>query len=48
MAITFILGVQFLSLEVSEFSHMLSIARGRPAAGFLSGFFALVGTHDCM
>src|ERR1700678_1026224 len=45
MAITFILGVTFLSLEVSEFSHMLSIGAGPTRSAFLSAFFTLVGTH---
>jgi cytochrome o ubiquinol oxidase subunit 3 len=34
-----------VSLEVSEFSHMLSIGAGPSRSAFLSGFFALVGTH---
>src|ERR1700735_833862 len=45
MAITFILGATFLSLEVSEFSHMLSIGAGPSRSAFLSAFFTLVGTH---
>src|SRR6202142_1712117 len=45
MAITFILGASFLSLEVSEFSHMLAIGAGPSRSAFLSAFFTLVGTH---
>jgi cytochrome o ubiquinol oxidase subunit III len=45
MAITFILGVAFLSLEVSEFSRMLSVGAGPSRSAFLSAFFTLVGTH---
>ena len=45
MTITFILGVAFLSLEVSEFRHMLEIGAGPSRSAFLSAFFALVGTH---
>jgi cytochrome o ubiquinol oxidase subunit 3 len=45
MAITFILGVAFLSLEVSEFSHMLELGAGPSRSAFLSAFFTLVGTH---
>src|SRR5271167_4798407 len=45
MAITFILGATFLSLEVSEFSHMLKIGAGPSRSAFLSAFFTLVGTH---
>jgi cytochrome o ubiquinol oxidase subunit III len=45
MALTFILGVAFLTLEVSEFSHMLAIGAGPSRSAFLSAFFTLVGTH---
>src|ERR1700678_3547394 len=45
MAITFILGVAFLGLEVSEFSHMLSMGAGPSRSAFLSAFFTLGGTH---
>src|SRR3981189_3902554 len=45
MMVTFILGVTFLSLEVSEFSHMLGIGAGPSRSAFLSGFFTLVGNQ---
>src|SRR5579863_8352098 len=45
MTITFILGIAFLNLEVSEFSHMLAIGAGPSRSAFLSAFFTLVGTH---
>ena len=45
MALTFALGVTFLSLEVSEFGHMLASGAGPSRSAFLSSFFALVGTH---
>src|SRR6204780_4921055 len=45
MAVTFILGASFLSLEVREFSHMLAIGAGPSRSAFLSAFFTLVGTH---
>jgi len=45
MAVTFILGATFLSLEVSEFSHMIAIGAGPTRSAFLSAFFTLVGTH---
>jgi cytochrome o ubiquinol oxidase subunit III len=45
MAVTFILGVAFLSLEVSEFGHMLALGAGPSRSAFLSAFFTLVGTH---
>src|ERR1700727_2918775 len=44
MAVTFILGVAFLRLEVSEFSHMLAIRAGASRSAFLSAFSTLVGT----
>jgi len=45
MAITFILGASFLSLEVTEFRHMLAIGARPSRSAFLSAFFTLVGTH---
>jgi cytochrome o ubiquinol oxidase subunit 1 len=43
--ITGVLGVGFLVLEVSEFSHMLMEGAGPQRSAFLSAFFALVGLH---
>jgi cytochrome o ubiquinol oxidase subunit 3 len=45
MAATFLLGAVFLKLEVSEFSAMIGSGNGPSRSAFLSGFFALVGTH---
>jgi cytochrome o ubiquinol oxidase subunit 3 len=45
MIATFVLGAMFLSMEVVEFSHMLSAGAGPSRSAFLSAFFALVGTH---
>ena len=45
MAVTFILGAAFLSLEQSEFAHMLASGNGPSRSAFLSAFFTLVGTH---
>ncbi len=45
MAATFVLGVIFLKLEVSEFAAMLAQGAGPSRSAFLSAFFALVGTH---
>jgi cytochrome o ubiquinol oxidase subunit 3 len=45
MAITFILGASFLSLEVTEFSDMLAIGARPSRSAFLSAFFTLVGAH---
>jgi cytochrome o ubiquinol oxidase subunit 3 len=45
MTATFVLGAMFLSMEVSEFTHMLAAGAGPSRSAFLSAFFALVGTH---
>lgn len=42
---TFILGAAFLTMELSEFSHLLSEGNSWQRSGFLSAFFTLVGTH---
>lgn len=44
-AITFLLGVAFLSLEVTEFRHLVAEGNSWRRSGFLSSFFTLVGTH---
>lgn len=44
-AITFLLGLTFLTLELSEFSHLFSEGNGFQRSAFLSSFFTLVGTH---
>jgi cytochrome o ubiquinol oxidase subunit 3 len=45
LAVTGVLGLTFLAIELSEFSHL--IAEGAPPqrSAFLSSFFTLVGTH---
>ncbi len=45
LAITFILGITFVSLEVNEFTHLISEGNGPDKSAFLSAFFTLVGTH---
>jgi len=45
LAATFILGVSFLTLELTEFSHLISDGHSYQASAFLSSFFTLVGTH---
>jgi cytochrome o ubiquinol oxidase subunit 3 len=42
---TFILGVIFLTMELSEFSHLIAEGNSWQRSGFLSAFFTLVGTH---
>jgi cytochrome o ubiquinol oxidase subunit III len=45
MAATFVLGATFLGMEASEFAAMVSAGAGPSRSGFLSAFYALVGTH---
>jgi cytochrome o ubiquinol oxidase subunit 3 len=42
---TFILGAMFLTMELSEFSSLVSQGNSWQRSGFLSAFFTLVGTH---
>lgn len=44
-AITFVLGLAFLALELHEFSHLYNEGNSWRRSGFLSAFFTLVGTH---
>jgi cytochrome o ubiquinol oxidase subunit III len=44
-ALTFALGAVFLGIEISEFAGMVGEGAGPSKSGFLSAFFALVGTH---
>lgn len=45
LAITYALGVAFLTIELTEFSALASEGYGWGRSAFLSGFFTLVGTH---
>ena len=45
MAITGLLGLAFLSLELYEFFHLVHEGAGPQRSGFLTAFFSLVGTH---
>lgn len=45
LAVTAILGLAFLFLEFDEFRGMIVEGAGPDRSGFLSSFFALVGTH---
>lgn len=44
-AVTFLLGAAFLTLELTEFSHLAQEGNSWQRSGFLSAFFTLVGTH---
>ncbi|HZE86869.1 MAG TPA: cytochrome c oxidase subunit 3, partial [Methylomirabilota bacterium] len=43
--ITFLLGLSFLGLELSEFSKLVHEGNSWQRSAFLSSFFTLVGTH---
>jgi cytochrome o ubiquinol oxidase subunit 3 len=45
LAVTFLLGLAFLGLEIQEFSHLIADGAGPTRSAFLSSFFTLVGTH---
>ncbi|UGQ48700.1 cytochrome o ubiquinol oxidase subunit III [Massilia endophytica] len=45
LVITGLLGAAFLGLELYEFSHLIHEGYGPQRSGFLTSFFALVGTH---
>ena len=45
LAITFMLGIGFISMEVREFHTMIIDGNGPWRSAFLSAFFTLVGTH---
>lgn len=44
-AVTFLLGVVFLALELTEFHHFIQEGNSWKRSAFLSAFFTLVGTH---
>lgn len=43
--ITFLLGLAFISMELHEFSNLVTEGNSWERSGFLSAFFTLVGTH---
>ena len=45
LAITGVFGACFLGLELTEFAHLIAEGNGPQRSGFLTSFFALVGTH---
>ena len=45
LAVTFLLGLGFIGMEVREFAHMVAIGAGPDRSAFLSSFFTLVATH---
>ncbi len=45
MALTFVLGLGFLGLELTEFIGLVARGAGPTRSAFLSSFFSLVGCH---
>ena len=45
LAVTFVLGLAFVGMEVHEFAHMVADNAGPDRSAFLSSFFTLVATH---
>jgi cytochrome o ubiquinol oxidase subunit 3 len=45
LAATFVLGLAFIGMEVSEFHHLVTQGSGPDRSAFLSSYFTLVGTH---
>lgn len=43
--VTFLFGIAFLALELTEFRHFVQTGNSWRRSGFLSAFFTLVGTH---
>lgn len=47
LLVTILLGLSFITLEVTEFAKYVGDGATMSRSGFLSGFFTLVGTHGC-
>jgi cytochrome o ubiquinol oxidase subunit 3 len=45
LAVTGLFGAGFVAVEIYEFAHLIHEGAGPQRSGFLSAFFALVGTH---
>ena len=45
LGLTGLLGLSFVALEIGEFVHLVHEGAGPQRSGFLTAFFALVGTH---
>src|SRR5690606_10840832 len=45
LGITGLFGVAFLGVELYEFAYLIHVGAGPQRSGFLTAFFALVGTH---
>ena len=45
LAVTFVLGLGFVAMEVNEFHSLIARGHGPNVSAFLSSYFTLVGTH---
>jgi cytochrome o ubiquinol oxidase subunit III len=45
LAVTFLLGLGFVSMEINEFHGLIAEGHGPNLSAFLSSYFTLVGTH---
>jgi len=45
LGLTFLLGLSFITMELTEFAQLASEGHGWWTSAFLSAFFTLVGTH---
>lgn len=45
LGVTFLLGLAFLAMELTEFKHLVHEGNSWERSGFLSSYFTLVGTH---
>jgi cytochrome o ubiquinol oxidase subunit 3 len=45
LAVTFLLGLSFVFMEIHEFHGLVAAGSGPDKSAFLSSFFTLVGTH---
>lgn len=45
LALTFLLGMIFLLMEIAEFHNLIRDGNGPQRSAFLSSYFSLVGTH---
>ncbi|MEW6532264.1 MAG: cytochrome o ubiquinol oxidase subunit III [Thermodesulfobacteriota bacterium] len=45
LAVTFLLGLGFVLMEVNEFHSLIARGHGPDVSAFLSSYFTLVGTH---
>ena len=45
LAVTFLLGLGFVFMEINEFHGLIAAGHGPDVSAFLSSYFTLVGTH---